>query len=418
MPYKGQLAPFVYQLVGGLRAGMGYCGTQDLEELRTRARFIQVTAASVQESHPHDIAHHAGSAELLVPRGVRQVGRHVASCWPPPAWPWPGGGRPGRRAGLQLPPADRRPRARRPRLVLPVQARAPAAHGTTPGTTPGTHRPRHEHAGDHPAGQDPTPPGTVPPRTAAGHHPGRRRCRAGRGRRTGRERAGPGAGTRNGEDPYKAYIRLEPPGRERLFGSRDTEHELEERMRQERRDTRPGRPDPVPGEAEADRQGVRDPAVRPDGRAGRAELRGLPPAVLRGEELGARTGGTSGRSSRSSRRCASSRTRCCCRTTSRRYPCRRFDTNAGQCQPGDPVPYILYPPEFTGTGLLAEVGAVALLFLGHPVRGSSPQRAQRTQGKGRGKQKQGWAGGSNLPVPNPASGFPRSSSLCPLCPLW
>ncbi len=55
MPYKGPLAPFVYQLVGGLRAGMGYCGTRTIEELRTDARFIQVTAASVQESHPHDI---------------------------------------------------------------------------------------------------------------------------------------------------------------------------------------------------------------------------------------------------------------------------------------------------------------------------------------------------------------------------
>jgi IMP dehydrogenase len=55
VPYKGQLAPFLYQLVGGLRAGMGYCGTQTLEELRTRARFIQVSAASMQESHPHDI---------------------------------------------------------------------------------------------------------------------------------------------------------------------------------------------------------------------------------------------------------------------------------------------------------------------------------------------------------------------------
>jgi inosine-5'-monophosphate dehydrogenase len=56
VPYKGPLAPFVYQLVGGLRAGMGYCGTRNIEELRTRARFIQVSAASVQESHPHDIA--------------------------------------------------------------------------------------------------------------------------------------------------------------------------------------------------------------------------------------------------------------------------------------------------------------------------------------------------------------------------
>ena len=56
VPYKGPLAPFIYQLVGGLRAGMGYCGTRNIEELRTRTRFIQVSAASVQESHPHDIA--------------------------------------------------------------------------------------------------------------------------------------------------------------------------------------------------------------------------------------------------------------------------------------------------------------------------------------------------------------------------
>jgi IMP dehydrogenase len=55
VPYKGPLADFVFQLVGGLRAGMGYCGTRTIEELRTKARFIQVTAASVQESHPHDI---------------------------------------------------------------------------------------------------------------------------------------------------------------------------------------------------------------------------------------------------------------------------------------------------------------------------------------------------------------------------
>jgi IMP dehydrogenase len=55
VPFKGHLAPFVYQLVGGLRAGMGYCGCRTLEELRAKARFIQVTAASVQESHPHDI---------------------------------------------------------------------------------------------------------------------------------------------------------------------------------------------------------------------------------------------------------------------------------------------------------------------------------------------------------------------------
>jgi IMP dehydrogenase len=55
VPYKGSLGPFVYQLVGGLRAGMGYCGTRTIEELRKDSRFIQVTPASVRESHPHDI---------------------------------------------------------------------------------------------------------------------------------------------------------------------------------------------------------------------------------------------------------------------------------------------------------------------------------------------------------------------------
>ncbi|MCA9229451.1 MAG: IMP dehydrogenase [Planctomycetales bacterium] len=56
VPYKGSLSDFLYQLVGGLRAGMGYCGTRTIDQLRTEARFIQVTPASVRENHPHDIA--------------------------------------------------------------------------------------------------------------------------------------------------------------------------------------------------------------------------------------------------------------------------------------------------------------------------------------------------------------------------
>ncbi|MCU0958845.1 MAG: IMP dehydrogenase [Pirellulaceae bacterium] len=56
VPFKGPLDEYVYQLVGGLRAGMGYCGTRTIEELRIHARFIQVSSASVRESHPHDIA--------------------------------------------------------------------------------------------------------------------------------------------------------------------------------------------------------------------------------------------------------------------------------------------------------------------------------------------------------------------------
>ena len=55
VPYRGPLAEFVYQLVGGLRAGMGYCGAENIHQLRTQARFIRVSHASLIESHPHDI---------------------------------------------------------------------------------------------------------------------------------------------------------------------------------------------------------------------------------------------------------------------------------------------------------------------------------------------------------------------------
>jgi IMP dehydrogenase len=55
VPYRGTLSDFVYQLVGGLRAGMGYCGTRTIEELRKNARFVRNSAAGVNESHPHDI---------------------------------------------------------------------------------------------------------------------------------------------------------------------------------------------------------------------------------------------------------------------------------------------------------------------------------------------------------------------------
>lgn len=55
VPFRGHLSDFVYQMVGGLRAGMGYCGTANLEALRTRAQFTRVSHASMAESHPHDI---------------------------------------------------------------------------------------------------------------------------------------------------------------------------------------------------------------------------------------------------------------------------------------------------------------------------------------------------------------------------
>lgn len=55
VPYRGTLSDFIYQLVGGLRAGMGYCGALNIEELRKSGRFVRVSSASVSESHPHDI---------------------------------------------------------------------------------------------------------------------------------------------------------------------------------------------------------------------------------------------------------------------------------------------------------------------------------------------------------------------------
>jgi IMP dehydrogenase len=55
VPYKGALSDTVYQLVGGLRSGMGYCGCKDLGELREKARFLQITSGGLRESHPHDV---------------------------------------------------------------------------------------------------------------------------------------------------------------------------------------------------------------------------------------------------------------------------------------------------------------------------------------------------------------------------
>ena len=54
VPYKGKLHEVTHQLVGGLRAGMGYCGAPDIATLQ-KARFIRITSAGVKESHPHDV---------------------------------------------------------------------------------------------------------------------------------------------------------------------------------------------------------------------------------------------------------------------------------------------------------------------------------------------------------------------------
>jgi hypothetical protein len=163
------------------------------------------------------------------------------------------------------------------------------------------------------------------------------------------------------QDPYEAYIRLEPPGRERLFANNDTERELEERMRQERRDSG------TPG----------DPIVFPE----RPETYNIPfeprkyepmicqvepwyivyPRLYFEEKNAERYGWEKGPFQPLISTLYFFKDVALLPHNIATYPCRRFETNAGQCQPGDPVPYYLYPPELTGSGLLAEVGTIALI---------------------------------------------------------
>ena len=55
IPYKGSLSSCVYQLMGGVRAGMSYCGAANIQELQEKSRLIKITNAGLRESHPHDI---------------------------------------------------------------------------------------------------------------------------------------------------------------------------------------------------------------------------------------------------------------------------------------------------------------------------------------------------------------------------
>ena len=55
VPFKGFLGEVVHQMTGGLKAAMGYCGTATIEELKTNAEFVQISAASYKESHPHSV---------------------------------------------------------------------------------------------------------------------------------------------------------------------------------------------------------------------------------------------------------------------------------------------------------------------------------------------------------------------------
>jgi IMP dehydrogenase len=69
VPYRGPLGDFVYQLVGGLRAGMGYCGARDIAALRSAGRFCRISYAGMAESHPHDISITKESPNYTVDHG-------------------------------------------------------------------------------------------------------------------------------------------------------------------------------------------------------------------------------------------------------------------------------------------------------------------------------------------------------------
>jgi IMP dehydrogenase len=56
VPYRGEIKEIVYQLLGGLKAGMGYCGTKNIADLKENGQFIKITNAGLIESHPHDIS--------------------------------------------------------------------------------------------------------------------------------------------------------------------------------------------------------------------------------------------------------------------------------------------------------------------------------------------------------------------------
>jgi IMP dehydrogenase len=56
VPFKGPVANIIHQLVGGLRAAMGYVGARDLKEMREKSRFVKISAAGLRESHVHDVA--------------------------------------------------------------------------------------------------------------------------------------------------------------------------------------------------------------------------------------------------------------------------------------------------------------------------------------------------------------------------
>ena len=82
VPYKGLTSETIYQLMGGLKAGMGYCGCYTIDELQSKAQFIQITAAGLRESHPRRYLHHQRGPQLhhqprLIPFHERKTPRSL-----------------------------------------------------------------------------------------------------------------------------------------------------------------------------------------------------------------------------------------------------------------------------------------------------------------------------------------------------
>jgi len=175
-----------------------------------------------------------------------------------------------------------------------------------------------------------------------------------------------GVAPRDNRDLFDAYVRLEPPGREKVFGARETEKELELRFSQLEKDA--GRERilfPEKPALTADEQQVTRNlapiafAVEPSYVVYRRLYFEEKNAERYGWDFGAVLQPLVSTAYFISdvvwlpKHCAS-------------FPHRRFDTNAGLCWPGDPVPYLLYPPEFTVSGSLVETAVIIGLAVAIP----------------------------------------------------
>jgi len=173
----------------------------------------------------------------------------------------------------------------------------------------------------------------------------------------------PGIGLGPGQrpDPYEAYIRLEPPGRERLFGSRDTEKELEERMRQERKDTDPTSP-PIafPDKPELTTEAYHTRQFAPS--VCLAEPSYVVYRRLYFEDKNAeRYGWDLGEIQPAVSYALFIWDTLLLPMHAFNDPCRKSESSAGYCLPGDSTPYLLYPPEVTLSGALAEAAVIVAL---------------------------------------------------------